>query len=78
MSKGILFRLDWLSILIYIGLVVFGLFNIYSTTYQVEIESLFDLSQPIGKQIWFWIFSLILIVFLLAIRAKFIQQFSQI
>ena len=78
MSKGILFRLDWLSILIYIGLVVFGLFNIYSTTYQVEIESLFDLSQPIGKQIWFWIFSLILIFFLLAIRAKFIQQFSQI
>lgn len=78
MSKGILFRLDWLSILIYIGLVVFGLFNIYSTTYQVEIESLFDLSHPIGKQIWFWIFSLILIVFLLAIRAKFIQQFSQI
>ena len=78
MNKGILFRLDWLLILLYTALVIFGFFNIYSTTYQADVSSIFDLSLPIGKQLWFWLLSLVMITFLMAVRAKFIQQFAQI
>jgi len=78
MNKGILFRLDWVLILLYTTLVVFGFFNIYSTTYQADVNSIFDLSLPIGKQLWFWLLSLVMIAFLMAVRAKFIQQFAQI
>ena len=78
MNKGILFRLDWVLILLYTTLVVFGFFNIYSTTYQADVNSIFDLSLPIGKQLWFWLLSLVMIAFLMAVRDKFIQQFAQI
>ena len=78
MNKGILFRLDWLAIFLYTALVIFGFFNIYSTTYQSDGSFIFDLSQPIGKQVFFWMLSLVMIAFLMAIRAKFIQEFSQI
>ena len=67
MNKGILFRLDWLLILLYTALVIFGFFNIYSTTYQADVSSIFDLSLPIGKQLWFWLLSLVMIAFLIFI-----------
>ncbi len=55
-SRGIntLQALDWLTVGIYIFLVVVGLFNIYAASYNFEQQvSLFDFSHRAGKQlIW--------------------------
>lgn len=70
---------DWISILIYLVLVGFGWANIYSASLGGDTGgSFFDLSQPYGKQALFIILSLLLIVIVLSIEAKFYQRFSSI
>ena len=58
MSKNIFFRLDWLSIFIFLLLVSFGILSIYSTTFSEIQMSIFNWSAPAGKQFlifMFWI-----------------------
>ena len=50
MSKNIFFRLDWLSIFIFLLLVSFGILSIYSTTFSEIQMSIFNWSTPAGKQ----------------------------
>lgn len=72
------FRLDWLSVFIYLGLVVFGITNIYSSTYDVNQPELINLSRPIGKQIIFFIVSLGAIGFILVAPSKVFERFSSV
>ena len=51
MSNSLIYRLDWLLILIYLLLVTVGIVNVYSATYNESLNSIFDLSQLIGKQL---------------------------
>ncbi|MFI2742977.1 rod shape-determining protein RodA [Zhouia sp. PK063] len=69
---------DWLSILLYCCLVFIGWLNIYSTTYVDENTPLFNLDQPYGKQLIFIGLSILLIIFILAIEAKFYEKFSSV
>src|SRR5690554_4686394 len=70
-------RFDWLIIFLYMALVGFGWINIYSASLG-ESETFFDFSQIYGKQL-IWIgLSIILIIFVLAIEAKFYERFSSI
>ncbi|MCX2679966.1 rod shape-determining protein RodA [Galbibacter sp. EGI 63066] len=68
-------KIDWLSILLYFLLVFIGWLNIYSTTYT-GVETIFDLSTFHGKQMLFIIVSLVLIILILSIEAKFYERFS--
>ena len=54
MNKKFLLRLDWVSILIFLILVSFGILNIYSATFSEFSISIFNMQNPAGKQ--FWIF----------------------
>ena len=60
-------NIDWITVLIYVVLVLMGWFNIYASVYNAEHSSIFDLSQRYGKQL-IWIgaaFILAFIIFLI-------------
>ena len=76
MNKNIIYRLDWMLILIYLILVSFGIVNVYSATFSETLEGVFDISQAVGKQVFFLIFSLFIGMIILAINSKFFEQFA--
>ena len=78
MTKSIVFRMDWLSLVIYLLLVIFGIINIYSTTLSEVTVSLFDMNSPAGKQFWIFIFSLIFLPIILFINSNFFEHLSLI
>ena len=72
------FQLDWLLVVVYLALVIFGYFNIVSASSGLEFSSYFDLSKPYGKQLVFIGVSFIFIIFVLAIDAKFYERFASL
>ncbi|MEC8635903.1 MAG: rod shape-determining protein RodA [Bacteroidota bacterium] len=78
MNSGIIYRLDWILIIVYLLLVSFGVINIYSATFNEKSDGFFDISQPVGKQVFFLIFSFFTGIIILAINSKFFEQFATI
>ena len=78
MTKSIVLRMDWLSLIIYLLLVIFGIINIYSTTLSEVTVSLFDMNSPAGKQFWIFIFSLMFLPIILFINSNFFEHLSLI
>ena len=72
------FQLDWVVVMIYLALVLFGYFNILSASTDGAFNSYFDLSEPYGKQSVFIGLSLISIVLILSIDAKLYERFASI
>ncbi len=72
------FQLDWVVVMIYLALVLFGYFNILSASTDGAFNSYFDLSEPYGKQSVFIGLSLISIILILSIDAKFYERFASI
>lgn len=69
---------DWITIFIYLLLVVFGWVNIYSASLGDSTSSIFDFGEIYGKQgIWI-LLSIILIIVTLAIDSRFYQRFSSV
>ena len=70
---------DWITILIYILLVGFGWINIYSASLGTnDPTDFFNMNVPYGRQALFISLSVVLIILLLSIEAKFYQRFSSI
>ena len=46
-------RIDYISILLYIVLVIMGWMTIYSASLPIEETSIFDISQIYGRQMLF-------------------------
>ncbi|WP_243835645.1 rod shape-determining protein RodA [Gelidibacter sediminis] len=59
-------------------LVFFGWLNIMSASHVGDIENYFDMSQPYGKQSIFILFTIVLIILILALDAKFYERFASI
>ncbi|NER18268.1 rod shape-determining protein RodA [Spongiivirga citrea] len=78
MSRSTTGKLDWVSILLYFLLVGIGWINIYSASLSEQSTSLLDFNQPYGRQLIFIICSLVLIVLVLSIEAKFYERFASI
>lgn len=80
MSREVKFvkKIDWLSILLYFLLVGIGWINIYSASVTESANGLFDMSQLYGKQLFFIGTSLLIIILILSIEAKFYERFSSI
>lgn len=72
------FKLDWISIILFLLLVGFGWVNIFSASLSGDVTSYFDMSQPYGKQLVFILFTFVLIVLVLSIEAKFYERFASI
>ena len=74
--NSIIGKIDWMTVLIYLALVMIGWFSIFSARYNEAHPSIFDLSQVYGKQL-IWIGAALLVGFIvLLIDAKFFNAFS--
>ena len=76
MNNSISLKYDLISISIYFIIVVFGLVNIFSSIYNENLISFLDLSFPIGKQIVFFLISLVLFFIILFTKSKFLHDNS--
>lgn len=79
-NQSVTNNLDWISVVIYITLVIMGWLNIYSSSLSsIEQEtSIFDFGQIYGKQFLFILFSIPLIFIVLSVDAKFYEKYSSI
>jgi rod shape determining protein RodA len=72
------FKFDWITIILFLLLVGFGWLNILSASASGEVINYFDMSQPYGKQLVFILFTVVLIILVLSIEAKFFERFASI
>ena len=79
-NQSVTNNLDWISVVIYIILVLSGWLNIYSSSLSsIEMEtSIFDFTQIYGKQFLFILFSIPLIFIVLSVDAKFYEKYASI
>src|SRR4029077_6776511 len=67
---------DWFTVSIYFFLVMVGWFNLYSAVFNPAHPSLFDFSQPYGKQ-FIWLTTALVMAFLIMLtEASFFSVFS--
>ena len=78
MNRLSILKYDLVSIALYIGLVSFGIINIYSSSFNGSSTSLFDLSSIVGKQVIFFFLSLVVFIFILFSRNKFFDNSASI
>ena len=76
MNKDFFFRIDWITLLIYLLLVLFGMFNIYSISYENTELSIYDINNSIGKQFWFFIFCLFTGIPIIFLKPNFFDNIS--
>lgn len=69
-------NVDWVSILLYLILVLIGWVNIYAAVYNEEHQSIFDLSQRYGKQLMWIGFALVLAIIILMLEGQFFTSFA--
>lgn len=75
-NQNVVSNLDWLTILLYILLVIAGWLNIYSASLPAEAEATFDITQAYGRQLLFIGLSIPLILALLLTNAKNFEKLS--
>ncbi len=69
-------NIDWLTISLYIIIMLFGWVNIYSAVYDEAHQSIFDISQRYGKQMLWISAALVLAFFITLIDSKIYENFS--
>lgn len=74
--ESIIGNVDWFTMLLYFILVFIGWLSIYSSSVGEEAGNIFDLSQRYGKQLLWIALSIVLIVVVLLIDAKFFSSFA--
>ena len=77
MNNKYILKFDWVTLLLYMGLVTIGLVNIYSTSHSPEV-TMFSLQHAFGKQLFFTILSLTLILFIQFSPVKIFERFSSV
>ena len=70
-------KVDWVTVVLYGAMVLWGWLNIYSATYDVN-QSIFDLTINSGRQMMFIITSFVLIAAILIIDMRFYETFAYI
>ena len=78
MAKSNIGNIDWLSIFVFIALVLFGWLNIFSASFNDNATSIFSMTEPYGKQALWIGLSFLFIVFILSTEAKFFERFSSL
>ncbi|WP_293870815.1 rod shape-determining protein RodA [Flavobacterium sp.] len=79
-NQSVTNNLDWMSIAIYITLVILGWLNIYSSSLSsiARETSIFDFTQIYGKQFMFIILTIPLILVVMSVEGKFYEKFSSV
>jgi rod shape determining protein RodA len=77
-STSIFSNIDWITVLIWLAMLVLGWANVYSAVYDEDHPAIMDMSQKYGKQL-LWIAGAVIIAFiLLIIDAEFHPTFAWI
>jgi len=69
-------NIDWLSVILFLTLVLMGWFNIYSASFDPEHSSIFDASQEYGKQFIWIVTALVLAMVVVLFDGDFIKRAS--
>ena len=69
-------NIDWITVSLYLVLVIIGWMNIYSADLTSTSEYYFDINENYGKQLVFIGLSMVLIIVILTIDAKIYEKFS--
>jgi rod shape determining protein RodA len=77
-SINILTNTDWVTVGIYLVLVILGWINIYAAVFDEQHESILDLSQRYGKQLIWIIAAIVLAITIYLIDTKFYSFFAYI
>ncbi len=77
-QRSFFFNVDWYTVLIYLALVIIGLFNIHAAVYDEAHSSIFDLDVNYGKQALFIVASIIIASIILLMDSKFFNSFAPI
>lgn len=77
-NQSVINNIDWVTVIIYILLVIMGWMNIYSASLPVEETSIFDISQTYGRQMLFIFLTIPLIFILLSMDAKIFEKYSTV
>lgn len=75
-EHGIFQRIDWVLVILYLVLVLFGWLNIYAAVYDETQPSILDVSQRYGKQMIWIAAAFLLAITTLAVDPKFFSQFA--
>lgn len=71
-------KIDWLTIALWLGLCIIGLFNIHAAVYDPENPGLFNMATNYGKQSMYIVSALVIGITILIIDAKFFSSASPI
>ena len=71
-----IFKYDLISLLAYTFLVIFGIVNVYSSSYTESFTSIFDYSTLVGKQFIFLGISTLTLIFILFTNHKFFDNIA--
>lgn len=75
-STSIFSNIDWITVLLYLVLVIIGWMNIYSAVYNEEHYIITDISQKYGKQMLWIAASFLLAIIILIIQEDFYTIFA--
>ncbi len=70
-SESILLRVDRITVILFLAMVILGWLNIYAAVYNEEHKGLLDMSQRYGKQFVWVMAAIILAVFIVIIDNRF-------
>lgn len=71
-------NIDWLSVTIYVLLIVIGWISIFTASAGEDVTTLFDLDHRYGKQLMWIGLAVLLAVIIMVIDAKFFSTFSYV
>jgi len=71
-------NIDWITVFLYLLLILIGWFNIYAAVYSEQHHSIFDLSMRYGKQLLWIIASFLFIIIIMFIDTRFYTFFSYV
>jgi rod shape determining protein RodA len=77
-QKRLFGKIDWITVILYLVLVILGWINIYAAVFDESHSSILDISQRYGKQL-LWIAAAIILAFtILLIDPKFFHAFAYV
>jgi rod shape determining protein RodA len=75
-SRNIFANIDWLTVGLYLSLVIIGWLSIYAATYDEDMPNIFNLKINSGKQMLWIAVSLTIAIIILIIDSKFYTTFA--
>ncbi|GET33217.1 rod shape-determining protein RodA [Prolixibacter bellariivorans] len=76
--NNIWYNLDWITVFLYMILVVMGWLNIYAAVYNEDHQSILDMTQRYGKQLLWILMAAFIAITVLIIDSKFYVAFAYV